>query len=57
VDPKGPVELCCHPGTVAADMEKPGSHRRGVELEFLLSPKFRELLAVNEARLISYWDV
>ena len=57
VDPKGPVELCCHPGTAAADIEKPGSHRRCVELEFLLSAKFRELLAVNEARLISYWDV
>jgi predicted glycoside hydrolase/deacetylase ChbG (UPF0249 family) len=38
-------------------MEKPGSHQRCAELEFLLSPEFRELLAVNEARLISYWDV
>ncbi len=57
VDPAGPVELCCHPGTVAADVEKPGSHMRSAELEYLLSPRFRELLNVNRARLVSYWDV
>ena len=57
VDPSGPVELCCHPGTAAADLEKPGSHARRAELEFLLSPRFRELLVVNRARLVSYWDV
>jgi predicted glycoside hydrolase/deacetylase ChbG (UPF0249 family) len=57
VDPRGPVELCCHPGTAAADVHKPGSHGRHEELEFLLSPRFLELLAANEARLVSYWDV
>jgi len=57
VDPRGPVELCCHPGTAAADVHKPGSHGRHAELEFLLSPRFLELLAANQARLVSYWDV
>lgn len=57
VDPRGPVELCCHPGTTAADTQKPGSHRRSAELEYLLSPRFRELLVANGARLVSYWDV
>jgi len=57
VDAAGPVELCCHPGTAAADVQKPGSHVRGTELDYLLSPRFRELLDVNGARLISYWDV
>jgi len=57
VDPRGPVELCCHPGTGAADAQKPGSHVRGAELEFLLSARFRELLGANGARLVSYWDV
>lgn len=57
VDPKGPVELCCHPGTAAADAEKPGSHVRCAELEYLLSPRFRALLDANRARLVSYWDV
>ena len=57
VDPSGPVELCCHPGTSEADAHKPGSHVRGAELDYLLSPRFRELLDVNGARLVSYWDV
>lgn len=57
VDPSGPVELCCHPGTAAADLEKPGSHTRRAELDFLLSPRFRELLLINGARLVSYWEV
>ena len=57
VDPQGPVELCCHPGTAAADAHKPGSHQRCAELEFLLSPRFRALLLANGARLVSYWDV
>jgi chitin disaccharide deacetylase len=57
VDTRGPVELCCHPGTAAADAHKPGSHVRCAELEFLLSPRFRELIDLNGARLISYWDV
>jgi chitin disaccharide deacetylase len=57
VDRQGPVELCCHPGTAAADADKPGSHRRSAELDFLLSPEFRELLRANGVRLVSYWDV
>ena len=57
VDPNGPVELCCHPGTSEADAHKPGSHVRSAELDYLLSARFRELLDVNGARMVSYWDV
>jgi predicted glycoside hydrolase/deacetylase ChbG (UPF0249 family) len=52
-----PIEICCHPGTAAADAGKPGSHRRCHELEFLLSPRFRALLAASGAALVSYWRV
>ncbi len=52
-----PVEICCHPGTAAADAGKPGSHRRGDELEYLLSPEFRAVLAAGGAALVSYWRV
>jgi predicted glycoside hydrolase/deacetylase ChbG (UPF0249 family) len=52
-----PVEICCHPGTAAADAGKPGSHRRGDELEYLLSPAFRAALAAGGAALVSYWRV
>jgi predicted glycoside hydrolase/deacetylase ChbG (UPF0249 family) len=52
-----PVEICCHPGTAAADEGKPGSHRRCSELEYLLSPQFRAVLAANGAALVSYWRV
>jgi predicted glycoside hydrolase/deacetylase ChbG (UPF0249 family) len=52
-----PIEICCHPGTAAADAGKPGSHRRFDELEFLLSPRFRTLLAASGAALVSYWRV
>ena len=57
VDAAGAVELCCHPGTPAADVGKPGSHRRAAELDYLLSSGFRELLTVNRARLVTYWQV
>lgn len=52
-----PIEICCHPGTAAADAGKPGSHRRGNELEYLLSPGFRAVLAASGAALVSYWRV
>jgi predicted glycoside hydrolase/deacetylase ChbG (UPF0249 family) len=52
-----PIEICCHPGTAAADAGKPGSHRRGDELDYLLSPRFREVLAAGGAALVSYWRV
>lgn len=52
-----PVEICCHPGTPAADAGKPGSHRRSDELEYLLSPQFRVVLAASGAALVSYWRV
>jgi chitin disaccharide deacetylase len=52
-----PVEICCHPGTAAADQGKPGSHRRGDELEYLLSPEFRAVLAAGGGTLVSYWRV
>jgi predicted glycoside hydrolase/deacetylase ChbG (UPF0249 family) len=52
-----PIEICCHPGTPAADVGKPGSHRRGDELEYLLSQQFRAVLAASGAALVSYWRV
>ena len=52
-----PIEICCHPGTPAADAGKPGSHRRGDELEYLLSARFRAVLAAGGAALVSYWRV
>lgn len=52
-----PIEICCHPGTRAADADKPGSHQRGDELEYLLSPQFRVVLAASGAALVSYWRV
>jgi predicted glycoside hydrolase/deacetylase ChbG (UPF0249 family) len=52
-----PLEVCCHPGTAAADAGKPGSHRRGDELDYLLSPVFRAVLAASGAALVSYWRV
>jgi predicted glycoside hydrolase/deacetylase ChbG (UPF0249 family) len=55
--PEGPIEVFCHPGTRQADIEKPGSCRRFDELEFLLSPRFQELLSANRARMVSYWDI
>jgi predicted glycoside hydrolase/deacetylase ChbG (UPF0249 family) len=56
-DGRSPIEICCHPGTAAADAGKPGSHRRCSELEFLLSPRFRAVLAASGAALVSYWRV
>ncbi|HEU5443906.1 MAG TPA: ChbG/HpnK family deacetylase [Steroidobacteraceae bacterium] len=52
-----PIEICCHPGTAAADADKPGSHRRSGELEYLLSPQFHAVLAASGAALVSYWRV
>ena len=52
-----PIEICCHPGTAAADAGKPGSHRRENELEYLLSQEFRTMLAASGAALVSYWRV
>lgn len=52
-----PIEICCHPATAAADAGKPGSHRRGAELEYLLSPRFRTVLTASGAALVSYWRV
>jgi hypothetical protein len=38
-------------------LEKPGSCRYFEELNCLLSLRFQELLTVNHARIVSYWDV
>jgi chitin disaccharide deacetylase len=56
VDARGAVELCCHPAQPAAQ-DKPSSHRRSAELEYLLSSGFRELLQQVRARPVSYWEV
>jgi chitin disaccharide deacetylase len=53
----GVVEVFCHPGTALADIEKPGSCQRHTELEYLLSPRFKEILQRSGARKISYWDI
>jgi predicted glycoside hydrolase/deacetylase ChbG (UPF0249 family) len=57
VDPRGAVELCCHPALDAAATGKPSSHRRSQELDYLLSARFRELLEQVRARPVSYWEV
>jgi predicted glycoside hydrolase/deacetylase ChbG (UPF0249 family) len=57
VDARGVVELCCHPEVPSASAPKPSSHRRSQELEYLLSPQFRQLLVDIQARLVSYWEV
>ena len=56
VDARGAVELCCHPA-LPATQDKPSSHRRLAELEYLLSSGFRELLQRVGARPVSYWEV
>jgi predicted glycoside hydrolase/deacetylase ChbG (UPF0249 family) len=56
-DKPGIVEVFCHPGTELADQEKPGSCIRSEELEFLLSPQMRLLLAAGESQLVNYWSV
>jgi chitin disaccharide deacetylase len=53
----GIVEIFCHPGTELADREKPGSCARSEELQFLLSPRMRQLLDTGDARLVNYWSV
>ncbi len=57
VDARGVVELCCHPELRSDAGSKPSSHHRSQELEYLLSPHFRELLVAAQARLVSYWEV
>jgi predicted glycoside hydrolase/deacetylase ChbG (UPF0249 family) len=57
VDGRGVVELCCHPQLPGDPAGKPSSHRRCEELEYLLSPRFRELLDAIQARPVSYWEV
>jgi chitin disaccharide deacetylase len=56
-EPRGPVEIFCHPGTELADQEKPGSCERYSELRYLLSDRFRELVETLGLRLINYWDI
>jgi predicted glycoside hydrolase/deacetylase ChbG (UPF0249 family) len=57
VDARGVVELCCHPESPGISPSKPSSHQRSRELEYLLSPSFRELLVEIQARPVSYWEV
>ena len=57
VDARGAVELCCHPAVAEPVAEKPSSHRRSQELDYLLSARFRELLEQVGARPVSYWEV
>jgi hypothetical protein len=51
------VEIFCHPGTALADAEKPGSCQRHEELQYLLSPRFKEILKSSGARPITYWGI
>ena len=57
VDRRGTVELCCHPELSDGAAGKSSSHRRSAELDYLLSPRFRELLDQVRARPVSYWEV
>jgi predicted glycoside hydrolase/deacetylase ChbG (UPF0249 family) len=57
LEPKGPIEMFCHPGTASADVQKPSSCARHSELQFLLSARFRTLIAAHNLRLITYWDI
>ena len=57
VDARGTVELCCHPALAESLSDKPGSHQRSQELDYLLSAQFRELLDQVGARPVSYWEV
>jgi predicted glycoside hydrolase/deacetylase ChbG (UPF0249 family) len=57
VDARGAVELCCHPALTEAATEKPSSHQRSEELDYLLSARFRELLDQARARPVTYWEV
>jgi predicted glycoside hydrolase/deacetylase ChbG (UPF0249 family) len=52
----GLTEMFCHPGTLNADLEKPGSCARHQELEFLLSDEFRWLVKEAQIKLQTYWD-
>jgi hypothetical protein len=49
--------MVCHPGTQAADVEKPGSCRRFAEYEFLRSERFRALLDRAGVTLASFWEI
>ena len=51
------TEMFCHPGTEAADREKPGSCVRADESRFLRSAEFRDLLADAGVTLVTYWEV
>lgn len=56
-EPRGVVEVFCHPGTAQADIDKPGSCVRHAELLFLLAESFRELVRAQGLRLVSYWEI
>ena len=50
----GVVEIFCHPGTALADAEKPGSCQRHEELQYLLSPRFKEILKSPSHHLLGH---
>src|SRR3569833_209783 len=56
IDARGAVELCCQQA-MPVSQDKPSSHQRSAELEYLLSSRFRELLQQVRARPVSYWEV
>ena len=51
------VEVFCHPGTSAADAEKPGSCERSAELKFLLSERWDEMVRASRREPMNYWRV
>lgn len=54
---KLPLEVFCHPGTQAADVEKPGSCSRFDELNYLVSDGFAQLMQALGVQTISYWEL
>lgn len=51
------VEVFCHPGTEAADREKPGSCERNAELQYLLSDRWAAVVQASGRRPMTYWQV
>jgi predicted glycoside hydrolase/deacetylase ChbG (UPF0249 family) len=51
------VEVFCHPGTAAAEFEKPGSCGRHAELQYLLSDQWAAIVRASGRQPVTYWQV
>ena len=57
LESRSPLEIFCHPGTQAADIEKPGSCSRFDELNYLISDDFAQFMQNLRVKTISYWEL